>query len=184
MCIRDSAVTVRESEKRDIGWPVSDFGELTSQGPGRSIAVAARPDGDAYPTRRNLRVGDDADVPEERTFGVRHEIARVGEIRVADLLLRQPVRRWLAADQHAAIEDIQPNRRHGLSALGEQADETCGHDEKRAHHSSFGRPFCSTSQTRARSGPYCPTLTGEENLAELATFLADSEGHLTERVAS
>jgi hypothetical protein len=64
-----------------------------------------------------LDVGDDADVPEERTFGVRHEIARVGEIRVADLLLRQPIRRRLAADQHAAVENIQPNRRHALRAL-------------------------------------------------------------------
>jgi len=125
---------------RTVG-PVSDFSELASQGPGRSIAVAARPDSDAYSTWRNLGVGNDADVPEERTFGVRHEIARVGEIRVADLLLRQPVRRWLAADQHAPVEDIQPNRRHARRALGEQADETCGHDEKRAHHSFFGRLF-------------------------------------------
>jgi hypothetical protein len=81
---------------RTVG-PVSDFSELASQGPGRSIAVAARPDSDAYSTWRNLGVGNDADVPEERAFGVRHEIARVGEIRVADLLLRQSVRRWLAA---------------------------------------------------------------------------------------
>ena len=69
----------------------------------------------------------------KRTFGVRHEIARVGEIRVADLILRQPVHRRLAADQHAAVEDIQPNRRHARCALGEQADETCSDDQKRAH---------------------------------------------------
>ena len=63
------AVAVRESEKRHVVGPVSDFSELASQGPGRSIAVAARPDSDAYSTRRNLGVGNDADVPEERTFG-------------------------------------------------------------------------------------------------------------------
>ena len=41
------AVTVRESEKRDVGGPVSDFSELASAGSGRSIAFAARSDSDA-----------------------------------------------------------------------------------------------------------------------------------------
>ncbi len=101
---------MREGEILDVRRRVADFSQLRFQ--------CLRDCGDSLRVSVHLRVRDHADVPQQRAFGMHHQIARHGErLLLADFLLRESERGRGAHRERAAIEDVKARglRRFGLA---------------------------------------------------------------------